>query len=897
MRNHRKALFILLILALAGSVFAIDRVLARRNAAPTAQASPIHPDVALLDADGQNVLESGNPVSTIETCGECHDTEFIASHSFHADLGWSDFTEPGNVPGGRPWDQSPGMYGKWSPLTYRLLSPEGDERLDLNPLEWTKFNAARLAGGGPLVEVLPDGQELEMNCFLCHLPDPNLEARTQAIQSGNLAWANTAALLGSGLVEAQGDGFSYTADAFAEDGKLTPEQLRIQDPSNENCAQCHGVVHNDTETPLTLENCSLDDWQTVTTGQVISPQKISASGVNLANKAALTRTWDVHTERGLQCTDCHYSLNNPIYYQASGQETPEHLQFDPRRLDLGEYLQKPDHNLARGQSAQFTVAPELKGTMRRCESCHNAVDTHDWLPYAERHMQELACESCHAPQLYAPAVQMNDWTTLTADGAPLLTCRGVETSANTEIDLVTGFTPVLMPRENIDGGTPLAPYNLAASWYWVYQAPDGKRPVRLEDLQAAYFENGAYAPQVVLAFDENSDGVLNETELRIDTPEKEALIAGRLAALGLEAPYIRGEVQPYSINHNITGADWATKDCQACHNDESKLAAPITLASYTPGGVQPEFVQDANTLATGELVDQNGALSYQPSPAAHDLYIFGHSRVQWVDLIGGLFFLAVLAGVGTHATLRFLAARKAPRHTPELEKVYMYGVYERFWHWLQTFAIILLLVTGLVIHRPDIFGFFNYAGVVTVHNVLAALLVLNAALSLFYHLTSGEIRQFIPRPYGFFDQAIMQAKFYMQGIFKGKEHPFEKTPQKKLNPLQQATYFGILNVLLPLQIITGALMWGVQRWPVMADLLGGLPFLAPFHSLIAWLFAGFIVAHVYLTTTGPEPLTSIKAMINGWEDVEVPGEEQEAVAMPSAPPVEADAGDIVPAEA
>ncbi len=86
--------------------------------------------------------------------------------------------------------------------------------------------------------------------------------------------------------------------------------------------------------------------------------------------------------------------------------------------------------------------------------------------------------------------------------------------------------------------------------------------------------------------------------------------------------------------------------------------------------------------------------------------------------------------------------------------------------------------------------------------------------------------------------------------------------------MQQVTYFGILNVLLPLQILTGIFMWGVARWPVISSALGGLPFLAPFHTLIAWTFASFIVAHVYLTTTGPEPLTGIKAMMMGWEDVE-----------------------------
>ena len=83
------------------------------------------------------------------------------------------------------------------------------------------------------------------------------------------------------------------------------------------------------------------------------------------------------------------------------------------------------------------------------------------------------------------------------------------------------------------------------------------------------------------------------------------------------------------------------------------------------------------------------------------------------------------------------------------------------------------------------------------------------------------------------------------------------------------TYIGLLNVLLPLQGLTGILMWGVQRWPELAARLGGLPFLAPPHTIVAWLFAAFIVMHVYLTTTGHKPLTDIQAMITGWEDVEV----------------------------
>jgi thiosulfate reductase cytochrome b subunit len=165
--------------------------------------------------------------------------------------------------------------------------------------------------------------------------------------------------------------------------------------------------------------------------------------------------------------------------------------------------------------------------------------------------------------------------------------------------------------------------------------------------------------------------------------------------------------------------------------------------------------------------------------------------------------------------------------------------------------------------------------VVLVHNILAGIVIVNAALSLFYHLASGEIRQYLPRPAGFFDDAIRQAIFYLRGIFNGEPHPFEKTPERKLNPLQQATYFGLLNVLLPLQVITGALMWGAQRWPDLTARLGGLPFLAPFHTLVAWLFAAFVVGHVYLTTTGHAPLASIQAMMMGWDHLETPASAEE----------------------
>ena len=126
----------------------------------------------------------------------------------------------------------------------------------------------------------------------------------------------------------------------------------------------------------------------------------------------------------------------------------------------------------------------------------------------------------------------------------------------------------------------------------------------------------------------------------------------------------------------------------------------------------------------------------------------------------------------------------------------------------------------------------------------------------------------LPTPNGFIHRSLAQAMYYSQGIFAGEAHPLEKSKHNKLNPLQQITYLAILNILLPAQIITGILIWGLQRWPHIAAELGGLPVLALVHTLVAWAFATFIVMHIYLTTTGHSPIAGIKSMVGGFDNVE-----------------------------
>lgn len=204
-----------------------------------------------------------------------------------------------------------------------------------------------------------------------------------------------------------------------------------------------------------------------------------------------------------------------------------------------------------------------------------------------------------------------------------------------------------------------------------------------------------------------------------------------------------------------------------------------------------------------------------------------------------------------------------------MNRVYLHTRYERFWHWMQALVISLLLLTGLEVHAPSDVPIFGFVLAIQVHNWLGFILLLNAFLGLFYALSTGSIQAYLPEPKDFVSLAVRQARYYLDGIFKGAPHPVAKSHKKRLNPLQKLTYLAILNLLLPLQMLTGVLMWAGQKWPAFLAAIGGLEPLAAIHTLAAWLFFAFLLMHIYLTTTaGPRWLSGIIGMITGWEELE-----------------------------
>jgi len=491
-----------------------------------------HEPIPLLDADGEMVHESGNPLSTTETCSQCHeidDEAFVATHAYHSAVAASDLT-----------------------AERRTLMAQGPR--------------------------IPVGEDEQMNCFLCHMEQPNIAEWQFAVRSGDRDWAVSATLIGSGILERTFDGYRWNAESLNEDELAV---VPMSPPRPSHCGSCHGLVHTD-RSPLTVQLGSDDNWGTETTGQVFSAQPIRLSGLNLRDKDQLGRAWDVHAQRLVECRDCHYAKQAPAHLIGGAAVTGE------ARADQG---------------------------LRDCASCHVDTPGHDWLPEQQKHFAAVACESCHAPRIYLPARKQVDASVLTPDGDYVVSYRGLAQGSPDDLAhaFSIGYRPQLMRRPGAGNTEKWAPLNLVSRWYWAERASGEE--VDKERLQDAWFRDGVYRPEIMALFDTNGDGKLDRHELRVDRDEKVQLIRTLLSNEGVAEPELKAELRAYHIHHGMTLGD-ANRDCARCH--EADANPELELADHLPGGVLPSVFHGVpeSLKAQWQVTADGGLVLGRPGPLA-----------------------------------------------------------------------------------------------------------------------------------------------------------------------------------------------------------------------------------------------------------------------------------------
>jgi len=294
--------------------------------------------------------------------------------------------------------------------------------------------------------------------------------------------------------------------------------------------------------------------------------------------------------------------------------------------------------------------------------------------------------------------------------------------------------------------------------------------------------------------------------------------------------------------HNIPAEKGKAARCESCHTAHTVLSKqkekPIS------------FLGSVRNIG---FINDNALKKYG--------YVIGAHRIPALD---ALVFLAVLAPLALclfHGTVRAVSRRKGPIHISE-EMIYLHPLIERLWHWAQGFCTIVLIVTGAMMHWPEQFpGWFQWA--VATHNQFGIAAVVVFLVWLVYNLFTGRISHYIPRKRDI-EGIFKQIRFYAWGIFRHEPHPYAPTEDEKFNPLQKIAYLQFQLFILPIVLASGLLYMYPDTLRGVIERIGGMALLGSIHFFLGGLFAAFLVAHVYLATTGETLGEYMKSMITGY---------------------------------
>lgn len=201
------------------------------------------------------------------------------------------------------------------------------------------------------------------------------------------------------------------------------------------------------------------------------------------------------------------------------------------------------------------------------------------------------------------------------------------------------------------------------------------------------------------------------------------------------------------------------------------------------------------------------------------------------------------------------------------ERTYLLPLWIRLWHWTNALLIIVLTVTGVSLHFADPkLPLVEFSLAARIHDIAGLTLVAAYAFFALANIVTGNWWQYVPKPPGVIDRCLKQARWYVWGIFRGEPHPFPVTLQNNFNTLQSLIYWAIMYLAMPLLLLTGLIFLFPEFAPDRVFGMDGLLPVAVLHYLTGAVIVMFMIAHIYLGSTGNTVGAMYKTMITGWHE-------------------------------
>jgi len=200
------------------------------------------------------------------------------------------------------------------------------------------------------------------------------------------------------------------------------------------------------------------------------------------------------------------------------------------------------------------------------------------------------------------------------------------------------------------------------------------------------------------------------------------------------------------------------------------------------------------------------------------------------------------------------------------DKIYLYPVWTRIWHWSNAILCLLLIVTGVSMQYSDpSYPMMRFDWAVNIHDVAGILLAISYIGFVFGNLFTSNGKHYIFRK-GILKNLFVQGRYYAFGIFKGENPPFPITEASKFNPLQKFSYIIIMHVTIPFIIFTGILLFFPEL--IVFDVFGSkaLHINDIIHVIMGFFISVFLVVHLYFCTIGSTPISNFKGMFTGFHE-------------------------------
>lgn len=198
----------------------------------------------------------------------------------------------------------------------------------------------------------------------------------------------------------------------------------------------------------------------------------------------------------------------------------------------------------------------------------------------------------------------------------------------------------------------------------------------------------------------------------------------------------------------------------------------------------------------------------------------------------------------------------------KMKKTSLYPLPTRIWHWTNAFLFVALIVTGIQLRAPGLFIFSQYGTATALHRYAGILCVLSYLFWFFYGIFTGALKHYLLHGKDI-RKIPQQAAFYTFFVFKGRPNPFTASEEEKFNVLQKITYSAVMFILVPIIILTGIIFDNILFFLQFIHLIGGLRILDAVHVAAGYLFAFFLVIHMYMATLGKTVTSYLKSIIIG----------------------------------